>query len=429
VSQAQPYPGVSYLRTLRHPSGNGWRLVVAVVLGTIALVATAVVALLVVLLVARAIDPNYDMDLNRVDAPLLLATNLGLAALIPCSMGIVWMLYGVRPRWVSSHKPGLRWRWLWFCVLMSATVWSVLFVLATISAAIDRSSPIDGKVFGFLAVVLLTTPLQAAGEEYLFRGLILQSLGATRMPAWLCIVLSALLFATAHGQFEPPLFADRFVLGVALAWVAIRTGGLEASIAIHAVKNLSVLIPASLLDEIDNALEPTGVNWVPLIVDVVLLAILLPWMFAMCARWRRDGRLVPGEPQPWLATAQPTPLPAHYGYALPPYGWQPPPPGYGWAPHPQQYPPQHWQPPAGYPPPQGWQPYPGQPAYGWQQQPGQQQPGQQQPPPSAQQPYRSPPPYQGPPYGTHPSDQRRAGDNPQRRPDEPSSDESGESRG
>jgi uncharacterized protein len=418
VSEAQPYPGVSYVRTLRRPEGNVWRLLVALALGTIALFATAIVALVVVLLVARAFDPGYDMDLDRIDAWLLLATNLGLAALIPCSMGIVWMLYGVRPRWVSSHKPGLRWRWLWFCVLMSAAVWSVLFVLATIGAAVDRSTPIDSKVFGFLAVVLLTTPLQAAGEEYLFRGLVLQSLGATRMPAWLCIVISALLFATAHGQFQPPLFADRFVLGIALAWVAIRTGGLEAGIAIHAVKNLSVLIPASLLDEVDNALEPTGVNWVPLIIDLVLLAILLPWMLAMCARWRRDGRLVPGEPQPWRAEAESTPLPAHYGYGwAPPAGGWPPPPGYGWPPpqH-QQYPPQYWQPPTGHPPPHGWQPHPSQPPYG------------SPPPPQTGQPYGSPPPYQGPPYGTDPSDGSRARSRRRGSPNDPPTDGSGESR-
>jgi membrane protease YdiL (CAAX protease family) len=313
VFDPQPYPGVAYLRTLRRPRGSWWRLSTALFLGAVALFATAVVAILLVLLVARALGSDYDIDVDHVDAGLLLATNLGLAALVPSSMGIGWMLYGVRPRWMASHRPGLRWRWLWFCTLMSAAVWSLLFVLATVGAAVDRSSPIDSKVFGFLAVVVLTTPLQAAGEEYLFRGLLLQSLGATRLPSWLCIVVSAVLFATAHGQFDPPLFADRFVLGVALAWVATRTGGLEAGIAIHAVKNLSVLIPASLLDEVDSALEPTGVTWVPLIVDVVLLAILLPWMLAMCARRRRDGRLVPGEPQPWLAAAVPTPLPPHYG--------------------------------------------------------------------------------------------------------------------
>jgi membrane protease YdiL (CAAX protease family) len=397
VPGSQPYPGVAYLRTLRRPQGSWWRLLSSVVLATVALFATAVAAILLVVLVARLFGSNYEVDLDHVDAGLLLATNLGLAALIPSAMGIAWMLYGVRPRWVSSHRPGLRLRWLLFCAVMAATVWSVVFVLATIGAAVDRSAPIDSKVFGFLAVVVFTTPLQAAGEEYLFRGLLLQSLGATRMPSWLCITISALLFATAHGQFAPPLFADRFVLGVALAWLAIRTGGLEAGIAIHAVKNLSVLIPASLLDEIDSTLDPTGVNWIPLIVDVVLLAILLPWILAMCARWRRDGRLVPGEPQPWLAEAEPMPLPGHYGF-VPPPGWPP-------------YPPQYW-----YPPPQQWQPPPGYPPPGYAQQvwppSGYPPPGWQHPPPYQGPPGHGPPAYQGPPYGSGGPDQpeRRAAD-------------------
>jgi CAAX protease family protein len=390
VPNPQPYPGVAYLRTLWRPSGVWWRALTAILLGTVALFGTAVLALLVVVVGARAVGSDYSVDFDKIDAGLLLATNLGLAALIPCAMGIVWMLYGVRPRWVSSHRPGLRWRWLGFCVAMAATVWALLFVLATIGAAVDRSSPIDGRVFGFLAVVLLTTPLQAAGEEYLFRGLLLQSLGATRMPAWLCMVVSALLFATAHGQFDPPLFADRFVLGVALAWVATGTGGLEAGIAIHAVKNLSVLIPASLLDEVDSALEPTGVTWIPLIVDVVLLAILLPWMVSMCTRRRRDGRLVPGEPQPWLAVAEPMPLPMHYAYPPPPMGWSPHPGGSGW--QPPQYPDpsqQYWQlPPQFWQPPPGWRP------------PPQHEPGRSQPELPAAGPPAQPPPYQGPPYGT-----------------------------
>ena len=166
---------------------------------------------------------------------------------------------------------------------MALAVWLLLMVLATIGAALDRDAPVDSAVVWFLVVVLLTTPLQAAGEEYLFRGLLLQGLGATRLPTWVCCVVSAALFATAHGQFDPPLFADRFVLGVAFAWLTIRTGGLEAGIAIHTVKNLAGLIPAALLDDVSETLDPPGgVSWLPLIVDVVLLAILVPWVVAVC---------------------------------------------------------------------------------------------------------------------------------------------------
>jgi membrane protease YdiL (CAAX protease family) len=363
VGRSQPYPGIEFLRTLRRDTGVWWRLLVSTLLGAIGLLAGSIAAILVVFIAARAFGfSSFEIDFNDgINAGEMLATNLGLAVLIPIAGGLVWMLYGVRPRWVSSHRPGIRWQWLGWCTAMAAAVWAILFVLVLLSSIVSRKSPIDAGVWWFIAVVLATTPLQAAGEEYLFRGLLLQSLGATRMPAWLCIGISAVLFATAHAQFQLPLFADRFVLGAALAWLALRTGGLEAGIAIHAVKNLSVLVPAALLEEVDDALDPQGVNWIPLAVDVVLLAIVLPWMAYVAKRWRRTGRLQPTGVQP------PDPVPAGNPYAWgPPPGWYPPPPP-GWPPAPGWVgagPPPGWQPPppGWQPPPPGWQP----PPPGWQ---------------------------------------------------------------
>jgi membrane protease YdiL (CAAX protease family) len=363
VRPPQPSPGVDYLRTLRRDRGAWWRLIVCTLLGAIGLIAGSIAAIIVVFLGARALGfSSFEIDFeNGINAGEMLATNLGLAVLIPIAGGLVWGFYGVRPRWVSSHLPGLRWQWLFWCVAMAAAVWAILFVLVLLSAIVSRESAVDSSVWWFMAVVVATTPLQAAGEEYLFRGMLLQSLGATRMPAWLCIAISALLFATAHAQFQPPLFADRFVLGVALAWITLRTGGLEAGIAIHAVKNLSVLIPAALLEEVDDALDPQGVNWIPLAVDAVLLAIVLPWMAFVAKRWRARGRLQP----PVAGQVAPGPGPG----GSPPPGWPPPPPG--WMPPPGWRPP----PPGWRPPPPGWQPSPP----GWQPPPT----GSDPPPPQA----------------------------------------------
>jgi membrane protease YdiL (CAAX protease family) len=173
---------------------------------------------------------------------------------------------------------------------MTLAVWALLIVLVLAAAVAERKNPVDSGVVWLLVVVLLTTPLQAAGEEYLFRGLMLQGLGATRLPTWLCCVASGAVFATAHAQFSPPLFADRLALGAVFAWLAIRTGGLEAGIAIHTVKNYAGLIPAAFLDDISQTLDPHDVSWLPFAVDVVLLAILVPWMVAVVRRRERAGQ-------------------------------------------------------------------------------------------------------------------------------------------
>lgn len=282
VATRQPLTGVAFHRTLEHRGGAWWRLVVSAVLGVIGLLAMSLASLFAVLGAARALSyDNFAIDLtDGVSAGELLGANLGLALLIPLSAALVRGLYGVRPRWLSSHRPGVRWRWLAGCVGISALVWSIFLVLGTAGAFLVRSEPVDLAVWSFLAVVVFTTPLQAAGEEYLFRGLLLQALGAARLPVWVCCVGSGAIFAAAHLQFDAPLFADRLLLGTVFAWLTIRTGGIEASIAIHAVKNVAVLIPAGLLDDVSAALDPSGVTWLPVIVDVVLLSIAVPCILA-----------------------------------------------------------------------------------------------------------------------------------------------------
>lgn len=292
-----------YLQTLGRPRGAWWRLVTVVVASAVGLFVVANVAAVLVLVVARLVfDPDFDFDIaDGVNAGEIFAINLGLACLIPLAWGLARSLYGVQPAWLASHRPGLRWKWLWMAVGVAAVVWSLFWGLGTLAALVTRDEPLDWGVLAFIITVLLTTPFQAAGEEYLFRGVMLQALGAVRAPAWLACVVSGGLFAVAHQQFDPPLFADRFVLGIVLAYLAVKTGGLEASIAIHAVANISVFLPAGLLDRTSDALDPDNVSWAPLVVQLALLAIAVPWLLYLYRS--RRSELDPSAPRvapPWM---------------------------------------------------------------------------------------------------------------------------------
>jgi membrane protease YdiL (CAAX protease family) len=256
----------------------------------VGLVVLPVLVLLAAEGAARLTGNPYRLDLtDGVSAADMLVINLGLAALIGWAALLARSLYRVRPSWLASTRPGLRWRWLGACVRMALVVWSLLLVVGIGGAIAVRKAPLDSGVIAFVVVVLFTTPLQAAGEEYLFRGLLLQALGALRWPLTVCCCLDGLLFAAAHLQFDPHLFADRALLGVVLAYLAVKTGGLEAGIAIHAVYNLATLIPAGFVDQVDQTLEPHGVTWVPLIVHGVLLAIIVPWILAAARRHTRQA--------------------------------------------------------------------------------------------------------------------------------------------
>lgn len=71
-------------------------------------------------------------------------------------------------------------------------------------------------------------------EELIFRGYLLGKL-LRHVPVWLAIVLSAALFAVAHGQFNVAL--DTFALGIVLAFVRVKSGSVWPSVLIHAIKN------------------------------------------------------------------------------------------------------------------------------------------------------------------------------------------------
>jgi hypothetical protein len=89
----------------------------------------------------------------------------------------------------------------------------------------------------------------------------MQAFGALTRRPWIAIVLSAALFALAHGIQNAPLFLDRFAFGLMAGYVVFRTGGLEAGIAMHIWNNLVAFGFALLLGNIDDSLNVTEVSW------------------------------------------------------------------------------------------------------------------------------------------------------------------------
>jgi hypothetical protein len=278
MTDETPRDTSSYLRLARPARGAWPRLAVGVVCAAVGFLVVSVIALLVVGLVARLFGSHLVIDAKKISALVLLATNLGLALCIPLAGLLAFVFYRLHFSWLVSVQPGLRRRWLLTCLGCTAVVWGVLFLLALLGVAASKNARYDGRALAIIVVVLLTTPFQAAGEEFLFRGFLMQSLGATGLRAPVCWVVSGALFATAHGQFAPPLFADRLLIGIVFGWLATITGGLEASISIHAIKNMSVLIPAALLGNVTGSIEPTNVTWVPVVLDAVMLAIVGAWI-------------------------------------------------------------------------------------------------------------------------------------------------------
>lgn len=97
-----------------------------------------------------------------------------------------------------------------------------------------REALLLGKDPAPLALVLLVIAFTPAFcEEVFFRGLTLG--GLRRLKPWLAIGLSSLLFAVAHASIYRLL--PTLLLGVALGYVAWRSGSIFCSMIVHAINN------------------------------------------------------------------------------------------------------------------------------------------------------------------------------------------------
>lgn len=226
----------------------------------------------------------------------MLSTNISLAIPIPIAMLAALVVAG-RPGLVSSVTGRLRWG-----LLAGASVVTVV-VLVPLGYVLEAVAPSSGEAltidpaagWPLLAlVILLTTPLQAAGEEYFFRGWLTQLVGSWCRAPWLAVVLpmlvSATLFAFAHGLQNSWLFADRFFFGIVASLLVWRTGGLECAIALHVVNNLFAFAVAIATDTMSDALLVTEVGVLSGVLSMTGTAVCGLALWGL-ARWRGTRRL------------------------------------------------------------------------------------------------------------------------------------------
>jgi len=108
------------------------------------------------------------------------------------------------------------------------------------------------RFYPFLVAVLLLTPLQAAAEELVFRGYLMQGLGLLTRRPLVVAVASSIIFTLPHlmnpevAQYGIVIMAaNYFAIGMLLATVTLRDGRLELAIGLHAVNNVFLALLAN----------------------------------------------------------------------------------------------------------------------------------------------------------------------------------------
>jgi membrane protease YdiL (CAAX protease family) len=274
----QPAPeGLPYHRlhrALARP-GDWWRPIIGVLTLALAVVVLApfvVVAGFAVGYAVQGADLEDSLtrltDTDNVTPAGLVLVFLVLAAAIPVTWAISRLLHGLRPGWLTSVAPRMRWRWFATCLGLAILALAATLLVSGLlpdqggSEMSGELNDFTSTTRDFLLVVLLLTPLQAAGEEYAFRGYLTQAFGGLIPWTWVAVVVPAVLFALAHGLGQSwPIFFDRLAFGLVAGTLVILTGGLEAGIAMHVLNNWVAFGLALAYGDMSSALNPTEGTW------------------------------------------------------------------------------------------------------------------------------------------------------------------------
>lgn len=169
--------------------------------------------------------------------------------------------------------------------------------------------PTDPELGEWLGMLMLN-PLGILGvcligplaEEAIFRGAILRRLLEKKWNPWIAIVISAIIFAIVHGNFEQGLTA--IIMGCFMGWIYYRTRSIMPCFLVHAVNNTTATVIALTMSEsmADMSSDKMGL---PLTLGLPLIVVSLVLIYVAA---RHIGKM----------TDNRTPIPVPDNEVLPP---------------------------------------------------------------------------------------------------------------
>ncbi|HSN12222.1 MAG TPA: CPBP family intramembrane glutamic endopeptidase [Propionibacteriaceae bacterium] len=282
-----------YHQFLQTPRRRWWKILVALPFAAVLWIFASVIAILPAMFYDVAHSGAHGSQevidylagyTQRTTPAFFIANNVSIAMMIPVAWLVLRVVYGQTPRWLSSVAGRFRWGWMF---RLMGLILVVYVVVQAIDYAFFSGVPaLSWKPYSLFLIVgiLITTPLQCAGEELGVRGFtarVLGSYGSAKVSFWIASVLSSVLFMFLHAAQDPYLNAFYFTFGMAASWMAWRTGGLEASIAMHVVNNVVSEVTMPFTDISGTFDRQTGAAsaWdiIPLAVLMVTTVALIEW--------------------------------------------------------------------------------------------------------------------------------------------------------
>jgi uncharacterized protein len=245
---------------------------------------------------ALTANPN-DLSILGLDPNIYL-----LEMLFPFLVGLAFFVMLIRPlnsktlTQVINGTPGFRWNRF----LISALAWTVIsaiYLLASIK--FDPSNYIlnnkSSTLISIIVISVLLIPFQAAWEEIIFRGYLMQGFAVIFRKRWIPVIITSILFALMHivnpeikefGLWE--MMPQYLLFGLIFGIITILDDGIEAAMGAHAANNVFLAI---MLTNKGSALQTPAVYlqqnvypWTDLI-TMLAMGILFILMMKKILRW------------------------------------------------------------------------------------------------------------------------------------------------
>ncbi|CAN7420331.1 type II CAAX endopeptidase family protein [Phenylobacterium sp. LjRoot219] len=147
-----------------------------------------------------------------------------------------------------TAAPRFRWNLLLGGAVFGAVVVAVAIAIQPLLSTEELAPPLLrggeslGARLGYAGLAAGCLFLAALAEEIIFRGVLLQLSAAFTRSLPLILAVNGLIFSLVH--FDPDLsaFVIRLIMGAGWAWIALRTGGIEATTGVHLANNLLITL-------------------------------------------------------------------------------------------------------------------------------------------------------------------------------------------
>lgn len=239
---------------------NFWRYIVMLVTVLVISNSVGAIPLLIVLFLKSASNPAVFSQIAANPNDLIaigIDPNLGFILMIfPFIAGLVGFILLIKPlhgRTIQITINGMgKFRWNRFFI--SALVWLLLSALYLVFyLKLDPSNfSVNNKTVSLIAlslVSLLFIPFQAAFEEVIFRGYLMQGFFVLARNRWFPLLMTSLFFGLMHA-FNPEVAEFGFftmipqyiVFGLIFGIITILDDGIEASMGAHSANNIFLCI-------------------------------------------------------------------------------------------------------------------------------------------------------------------------------------------